>query len=133
MGIISQKLRDSAKGQVCTFQIPGICNYSPETTSLCHAPSEVKGMGNKSHDFHAAFGCSDCHTAIDQHRLTADEALHYWFRAVMRTQAFWVSKGLIVIAGDTGKTRPKRKNKWPSKTLQSRGFAKPHHGERHDD
>ncbi|WP_210255108.1 nuclease domain-containing protein [Ochrobactrum sp. MC-1LL] len=51
MGIVSTKLRKSAKGQPCSFQIPGICNHDADTTVLCHAPSEVKGMGNKGHDF----------------------------------------------------------------------------------
>lgn len=128
MGIVSQKLRDSARGQECAFQIPGICNHNPETVVLCHAPSEIKGMGNKSHDYHAAFGCSECHAALDHHRLP--EKWHeyfYWLRAVMRTQNIWVAKGLMILPVDpeTAKRRPKKKTQWPSRKMLSRPFPKP--------
>jgi hypothetical protein len=42
MGIISAKLRASAKGELCTFAIPGICNHNPETTVLCHIRDDAK-------------------------------------------------------------------------------------------
>ncbi|WP_261095129.1 DUF1364 domain-containing protein [Serratia quinivorans] len=61
----SKALRDSARGQSCTLQIPGICNGNPETTVLCHLPSQTHGMGYKGDDFWAVFGCSDCHDVID--------------------------------------------------------------------
>lgn len=100
MGIVSTKLRKSAKGQPCSFQIPGICNHDAETTVLCHAPSEVKGMGNKGHDFHAAFGCSACHVALDQHHLEKWEEYFFWLRGIQRTQAYWQSKGLLMVPVD---------------------------------
>ncbi|HHK5888093.1 TPA: nuclease domain-containing protein [Serratia marcescens] len=43
----SKALRDSARGQCCTLQIPGICNGNAETTVLCHLPSPTHGMGYK--------------------------------------------------------------------------------------
>ncbi|WP_261462338.1 DUF1364 domain-containing protein [Serratia proteamaculans] len=61
----SKALRDSARGQCCTLQIPGICNGNPETTVLCHLPSSTHGMGYKSDDYWAVFGCSSCHDVID--------------------------------------------------------------------
>lgn len=61
----SKALRDSARGQFCTLQIPGICNGNPETTVLCHLPSSTHGMGYKSDDFWAVFGCNCCHDVID--------------------------------------------------------------------
>ncbi|WP_390900154.1 DUF1364 domain-containing protein [Yersinia rohdei] len=61
----SKALRDSARGQCCTLQIPGICNSNPETTVLCHLSSSTHGMGYKSDDFWAVYGCSDCHDVID--------------------------------------------------------------------
>ncbi|GKX50589.1 DUF1364 domain-containing protein [Budvicia aquatica] len=64
----SSKLRNSAKGQLCTLQIPGICNHNPETVVLCHLPSENHGMGYKSDDFWAVYGCSSCHDVIDGRR-----------------------------------------------------------------
>jgi len=109
MGIVSTKLRNSAKGQTCTFQIPGVCNHDPATTVLCHAPSEVKGMGVKSHDFHGAFGCSSCHETLDQHRVEKWEEYFYWLRGIQRTQAYWQEKGMLIVPAD--KTRPKTSSK----------------------
>lgn len=112
MGIISQKLRDSAKGEACTFQIAGVCNGNSETTVLCHLPSDVKGIGNKSDDFHAAFGCSACHEAIDQHRLSREEQLFYCLRALQRTFRRWVERGLVFVSvdPDTAKRRPRKRS-----------------------
>jgi hypothetical protein len=120
MGIISNKLRASARGQQCTFEIVGICNHDPETTVLCHLPSDVKGMGNKSDDFHAAFGCANCHQAIDLHWLPREEELYYILRGLQRTMRYWIERGLVVIPGNltpkvapkTSKTMPPRKPSW---------------------
>lgn len=122
MGMISPKLRQSARGKQCAFQIPGICESDPETTVLCHLPSEIKGMGNKSDDWHGAFGCCACHEAIDQHRLSKEDELFYSLRALQRTQHYWIAAGLIVVSGiqpEKPKTRPKRKANMPSRKLQS--------------
>ncbi len=109
MGLVSTKLRKSANGQDCRFRIPGICSGDRDTTVLCHAPSEFKGMGNKGHDYHAAFGCHRCHEALDQHRLSRVEELETWLRGMMRTQAWWVAKGLLFVPedGTREKTSPK--------------------------
>ncbi|MEQ9947761.1 nuclease domain-containing protein [Pectobacterium aroidearum] len=61
----SKALRESACGQTCTLQIPGICNCNRETTVLCHLPSPTHGMGYKCDDFWAVYGCSSCHDVID--------------------------------------------------------------------
>ncbi len=127
MGIISQKLRDSARGQQCTFCIPGICDSGPETVVLCHAPSDSKGMGNKAHDYHAAFGCYTCHEALDQHRV--DDAEFYWRRGMQRTWDAWIERGLILIPVDpaTAKRRPKSKAPKPSRPMlgtKASGFKK---------
>lgn len=109
MGIVSTKLRDSAHGQPCTFQIPGICNHDSSTTVLCHLPSDVKGLGNKSDDFHAAFGCSSCHETIDNHRLSAEDELYFSMRALQRTLHIWVQSGLISVAVDVARPKPSSK------------------------
>lgn len=99
--IKSKKLRDSAQGELCTFQIVGVCNYNPETTVLCHLPDESHGMALKSDDFSAAFGCSSCHDVIDG-RATSIEYIQnsgfYNRRAHTRTIRKWLEKGLIKIA-----------------------------------
>ncbi|MFM0958006.1 DUF1364 domain-containing protein [Yersinia enterocolitica] len=94
----SKTLRDSARGQCCTLQIPGICNGNPETTVLCHLPSSTHGMGYKSDDFWAVFGCSDCHDVIDG-RVPYDwrvgERDELLLQAIHDTQKIWINEGLI--------------------------------------
>jgi hypothetical protein len=109
MGIVSSKLRNSARGQPCTFQIPGVCNHDPATTVLCHLPSEVKGAATKSDDFNAAFGCSSCHEAIDLHRLSAADELYFSMRALQRTQRIWVTSGLVFVPADVARSKPSSK------------------------
>ena len=94
MGVVSQKLRDSARGQPCTLNFPG-CNHDAETTVLAHLPSQVKGMGTKSDDWHAVFACSACHAGLDQR--TAENI--YWFalNALWRTQRIWFEMGLLTV------------------------------------
>jgi len=104
------KLRKSAKGQDCTLNIVGVCNYNPETTVLAHLPSEFKGMGNKSPDYCACFACSDCHDAIDgrtkwQSEIDAEHGYNavkhnlewYMRRAMVRTWKFWIDEGYIEV------------------------------------
>lgn len=105
MGIVSAKLRASAKGQRCTFQIPGVCNHDPETTVLAHLRSDVAGRGTKSDDWHAAFACSACHACYDQHKMSGFEELWHGHIALQRTYKIWWAMGLITIAGDTEKPR----------------------------
>lgn len=122
MGVISAKLRESARGQPCCLQIPGVCNHNPETTVLTHIQSEWKGMGNKSPDFVACFACYDCHNELDNHRLSKEDELFYSLRGMQRTWKIWIEMGLIVIPVDpqTAKKRPKKKAKMASRPLKSR-------------
>jgi hypothetical protein len=98
--IRSNKLRQSARGEDCTFQIPGVCNHDPETTVLCHLPDESHGMGRKSDDFCSAYGCSNCHDAIDGRMNCFDDGAAKYMvinRAMVRTWRRMIEKGLIVI------------------------------------
>jgi hypothetical protein len=115
MGIVSQRLRDSAKGQECTLQFPGVCNHNLETTVLAHLPSPVKGMGTKSDDFYGVFACSACHAALDNHPTGLTIAV-YMLAALQRTQKYWFEHGDLMIAGvklvnakPTTKSLPPRK------------------------
>lgn len=101
--IRSQKLRDSARGEVCTFSIIGACNADHETTVLCHLPDDsgTGKMGGKSEDFCAAYGCSSCHAVIDgrvKNILTESDRQWYMRRAMVRTWRRMIEKGLIKIA-----------------------------------
>ena len=122
MAHILPKLRNSARGEACTFQIPGVCCHDPERTVLAHIRDETKGMGNKADDWSAAFSCDRCHEAIDQHRLPRSDELFYMLRGLQRTWQRWIERGLIILPADLGaaKTRPKKKTNWPSQPMQSR-------------
>ena len=94
MGMVSQRLRDSARGQQCSLQFPGVCNRDPATTVLAHLPSPVKGMGNKGDDFFAVFACSNCHERLDLHNVDQECVV----RALQRTMKFWIENGYLMIA-----------------------------------
>ena len=100
MKITSNKIKRSARGEDCTFQIVGVCNYDPETTVLCHLPDESKGIGIKSDDISAAYGCSGCHDAVDGRVRSAEFEAHrqfYMRRAMVRTWRRLVEKGVVKI------------------------------------
>ncbi len=103
------KIRKSARGEMCTFQIPGVCNFDPDTTVLCHAPHPDKGMGKKGPDTWAAYGCGACHDEMDGRTNNAlavsniPPALQfgvnlkkqYWLDAIRETQRRLIQKGLM--------------------------------------
>lgn len=122
MGMISQRLRASAKGQQCTLQFPRICNHDPETTVLCHLPSPVKGMGNKGDDFYAVFACSACHAAMDQHDVDPREIDCYMLHALQKTIRHWIINGDLVLAGvKEEKAKPKSSKQLPPRRPLFRG------------
>ena len=89
------KLRQSARGQRCTFRLVGIC-ADPDTSTvvLCHGPYQG-GMGMKSPDSFAAFGCHPCHTAMDQRKLVHTDWLEAWLLAIGRTHSIWKREDLL--------------------------------------
>ena len=100
----SQAMRDSAMGEECTFRIPGVCNGNPDTTVLCHLPDESHGMGRKSDDISAAYGCSSCHDVLDGRISNAGwdgEKNKDWYmrRATIRTWRRMIESGIIKIKG----------------------------------
>ena len=103
--IRSQKLRDSARLEDCTLNIPGACNHDPTTVVLCHLPDESHGMSRKSDDICVAYGCYDCHSVVDGRRRDVLKSLAYhgenidWYihRAMVRTWRRMIEKGLIKI------------------------------------
>ena len=98
--IVSKKIRNSARGEDCTFHIVGLCNYNPETTVLCHLPSMDKGIGTKSDDICAAYGCSSCHDAIDRRVINEEFEDHrewYMRRAMVRTWRRLIDMGMVVV------------------------------------
>jgi len=94
--IQSRKIREAARGEDCTFRIPGVCNGNPETTVLAHLPDESHGMARKSDDISAAFACSACHDAIDRRHLVESFPREWYMRrAMIRTWRRLIEKGVI--------------------------------------
>lgn len=100
MAIVSKKIRNSARGEDCTFQIAGVCNYNPDTVVLCHLPDESHGAGKKADDISAAYGCTACHDAIDRREWSQElEDNREWYlrRAMVRTWRKLIANGIVVI------------------------------------
>ena len=94
-----QKLRDSARGEDCTLQIHPYCNGNPDTVVLCHLPSG-SGMGQKSPDWFAVYGCSSCHDIIDgrlANNFSNGTVTVLEQNALFRTWQRMIEKGLIKI------------------------------------
>jgi hypothetical protein len=60
-------IRDSARGEECTVNIPGVCNYDPQTVVWAHSNQSThgKGMGLKAHDEFGCYACAACHAWLD--------------------------------------------------------------------
>lgn len=98
----SKKITESARGEDCTINIAGVCNYNPETVVFCHINFEGGAMGMKSSDVSGAYGCSDCHDAIDRRVYSSELEDDRWFylgRAMQRTTERLYEKGVIHIKG----------------------------------
>ena len=82
-------LREQARGQDCTINIPSRCNFNPETTILAHYRKGFYGMGIKPHDLLAAYACSTCHDIVDgrdnDHDLSAEEIDMLFKSGVIKT------------------------------------------------
>lgn len=86
-------LRKLAKGKPCMVRIPGICNGNSETTVLCHVRMVgISGMGLKSPDLIATWGCSDCHRWADSH---GDEGRNALLAGMARTIHELIRSGVI--------------------------------------
>lgn len=98
--IRSKAIRESARGEDCTLQIAGVCSYRPETVVLCHFPDESHGVGRKSDDISAGYGCSACHDWIDRRVKGRDEEAEWYMRrSQTRTLRRLIERGIVVIKG----------------------------------
>lgn len=86
-------LRNYAKGKDCQIRLPGICNHDPETVVLCHIrQAGITGAGQKAPDLQAAWGCSDCHAAVDSPQKGFKRL---FLEGVMRTQYQLIKDGIV--------------------------------------
>lgn len=97
----SKKITNSARGEQCTLNIAGVCNYNPETTVYCHLPDESHGMALKATDLSGCYGCSDCHDVLDGRVKSAEFDRHkdfYMRRAQTRTLGRMIAEGSLRVA-----------------------------------
>ena len=94
----TSKLRRLASGRDCQIRVDGVCNGDSNTVVLCHLPGG--GMGTKSDDLLAAYGCSNCHDSVDGRSKTphSRETLMLWhLQGVIRTQQILIDEGVISV------------------------------------
>jgi len=96
------KIRQSARMEECTLRFPGVCNFNPETTVLCHSPlyEDGKSMGKKAPDDKAAYGCSSCHDVLDGRAkrpegMTYELMISLFKDAMAQTNRILKRKGLL--------------------------------------
>jgi len=98
-------LRERARMQECQIRLPGVCNFNPETTVLCHLRmAGITGIGMKASDVLGAHGCSACHDEVDRRtRHLPDGVVRVAFlEAILRTLDLWISCGVINVQGVRG-------------------------------
>ena len=98
--IRSPAIRDSAKGETCTW--PG-CD-SPNGVVFAHSNMSIhgKGMGRKADDIFGAYLCYAHHKEYD-HYWTSNKTFGYnesfFMRAMSKTWKLLVYKGIIKVEG----------------------------------
>lgn len=99
--IESKKIRNAARGQGCTLQIVGVCNYNNDTVVLAHLPDESHGMSHKADDISACFACSSCHDLLDRRTKNEEfESDREWYmrRAMVRTWRKLIEMDVVKIS-----------------------------------
>lgn len=97
-------LRQLARGRDCTIRVPQHCLRTTETVVLCHyRMSGLSGMGIKSPDWCAAYGCSACHDVVDGRSgdwnvYSLELRKLFLAEAVLRTLVILIEEGRVVIA-----------------------------------
>lgn len=120
MKVVSQKLRDSARGQSCTLRLEAHCNHDSATVVLAHLRINHRGMAIKSPDIFAVHACSACHDVLDGRVVGYIEPRDI-LRALAETQMRWIEDGLLIVVGDSA-GRPSKSTARPSKILPRRGL-----------
>lgn len=94
----NKKLTEFARGQECTLNIAGVCNYNSETSVWCHFNLEGGKMGGKTDDLSGGIGCSSCHDALDgrvkYEWCNPDEKYFYMARSMKRSLLLAIENGV---------------------------------------
>jgi hypothetical protein len=98
----SPKIRDSARGEVCTVRIPGVCTNDPETTIWSHARwlAAGKGKSTKAIDVAGCYCCVACDAVYDGQRppppgYTREQVDADWCMGHFRSLVRLAEKGLL--------------------------------------
>jgi len=91
---------DSARGEQCTVEVPGACNYDPDTVVFCHH-NDGTGASNKlTGPLTGGYGCSGCHDVIDNrvaHDWPLEDIEFFKRRSMIRTLNRLLDRGLVKI------------------------------------
>jgi len=91
-----KKIMDAAKGEACTLNIVGVCNYDIETTVASHLPDGSGGSNKLTGPLSIAFGCSSCHAVLDgRENVSLEDREFYMRRGMMRTMTRLVEMGIL--------------------------------------
>lgn len=141
--IVSTKYVNGAKGQPCSFRMPGICDGGGETTVFAHIRDSHTGRSIKASDISGADACYHCHAKFDGQSgapLSEAEWLFYALRGIQETLENRIRRGLLIVPLDAftpSHDRPvkprkppaqrskiaSRKTDWPTRSIPKR--AKP--------
>jgi hypothetical protein len=97
-----RQVMDAARGEVCTLNIPGICNYDADTTVCAHLSYSEGGGARLTGPLSVAFACSDCHDAVDRRTdvdLDSRDRDFYLRRGQTRTINRLIAKGVVMVKG----------------------------------
>jgi hypothetical protein len=96
------KIRQSARGEDCTINLEGVCNYDPDTVVWAHSNKAIHGksMGRKADDEWGAYACFSCHACVDGQSkrpswLTKDDVDLAFDFAMEKSRAILARKNLI--------------------------------------
>ena len=98
----TSKIRQSARGEDCTINLEGVCNYNPETVVWAHSNDQKhgKGMGLKANDEWGAYACYACHAVYDRQmkrpaHLSLDDVENAFTLAMEKSLAILKRKNLV--------------------------------------
>ena len=96
------KIRESAKDQLCTVNLPGCRQWETSTTVLAHKTYPTYPNSPRKCDARAAYACVSCHDILDG-RTPYSWALYekdaVWAAAIEQTHVILIEKDLLRFEG----------------------------------
>lgn len=92
-----KKITESARGEMCTVRLEGICNFNTETTVFAHLNGIRFGHGVGKKTRWGAYCCSACHDEVDRRTriMDGDHVRLAHLQGVIETLDKLVAKGLL--------------------------------------